>query len=205
MKKERCHAEVGFPSVVARWSFSVAAAALAAEKPAAPPADAKAYARAVDRAVDFLEHKAQAPDGSYAAYAGPGVTAVVTTAILRHGRTPDDPVVAKSLKYLQGFVQPDGGVSLKNSMYRNYETSLALVCFAEANRDGRYDKLIKNAERFLKDNQWTETQGQDKSSPSYGGAGYGKHKRPDLSNTNFLVDALARRAPGRTTKPCRRP
>ena len=75
-------------------------------------------------------------------------------------------------------------------MYRNYETSLALMCFAEANRDGRYDKLIKNAEKFLKENQWDEAQGQDKSSPSYGGAGYGKHKRPDLSNTQFLVDAL---------------
>ena len=75
-------------------------------------------------------------------------------------------------------------------MYRNYETSLALVCFAEANRDGRYDKLIKNAEKFLKDNQWAEDEGQDKASPSYGGAGYGKHKRPDLSNTHFLIDAL---------------
>ena len=98
--------------------------------------------------------------------------------------------MAKSLKYLEGFVQPDGAVSLKNSMYRNYETSLALVCFAEANRDGRYDKIIKNAEKFLKENQWAEAQGQDKSSPAYGGAGYGKHKRPDLSNTQFLVDAL---------------
>lgn len=166
------------------------AVALAEEKPAAPSIDANAYSQTVDRAVQFLEHKAQAPDGSYAAYAGPGVTAVVTTAILRHGRAPDDPAVAKSLKYLEGFVQPDGAVSSKNSMYRNYETSLALVCFAEANRDGRYDKLIKNAEKFLKDNQWAEAQGQDKSSPSYGGAGYGKHKRPDLSNTNFLVDAL---------------
>ena len=75
-------------------------------------------------------------------------------------------------------------------MYRNYETSLALMCFAEANRDGRYDKIIKNAEKFLKENQWAEAQGQDKSSPAYGGAGYGKHKRPDLSNTQFLVDAL---------------
>ena len=152
--------------------------------------DADAYAQAVDRAIDFLQNKAQAPDGSYSAQAGPGVTAVVTAAILRHGRTPDDPLVAKSLKYLEGFVQPDGAISLKDSMYRNYETSLALVCFAEANRDGRYDKLIKNAEKFLKANQWTEAQGQDKSSPSYGGAGYGKHKRPDLSNTQFLVDAL---------------
>src|SRR5690606_28942628 len=26
--------------------------------------------------------------------------------------------------------------------------------------------------------------------PAYGGAGYGSHKRPDLSNTSFLVDAL---------------
>jgi len=94
------------------------------------------------------------------------------------------------LKYLEGFVQPDGAVSLKDSMYRNYETSLALVCFAEANRGGRYDALIKNAEKFLKQNQWTETQGQDASSPSYGGAGYGKHKRPDLSNTQFFLEAL---------------
>lgn len=166
------------------------APALAADVPAASSIDAKAYAQAVDRAIDHLQNKAQASDGSYAAYAGPGVTAVVTASILRHGRTPNDPAVAKSLKYLEGFVQPDGAVSLKDSMYRNYETSLALVCFAEANNDGRYSKLIKNAETFLKENQWTEGQGQDKSSPSYGGAGYGKHKRPDLSNTQFLVEAL---------------
>jgi squalene-hopene/tetraprenyl-beta-curcumene cyclase len=138
----------------------------------------------------YLQNKAQSADGSYAADKGPGVTAVVTLAILRHGRTPDDPLVAKSLKYLEGFVQPDGAVSLKDSMYRNYETSLAVVCFSEANRNGRYDKLIKNAKSFLTKYQWTESQDQDKSSPSYGGAGYGKHARPDLSNTNFLIDAL---------------
>jgi squalene-hopene/tetraprenyl-beta-curcumene cyclase len=167
----------------------LASSAVAAEPTQSLP-DAKAYADCVDRAIAFLQNKAQAPDGSFAAANGPGVTAVVTTAILRHGRTPNDPLVAKALKYLEGFVQPDGAVSLKNSMYRNYETSLALVCFAEANRDGHYDKIIKNAEKFLKDNQWAEGQGQDKSSPNYGGEGYGKHKRPDLSNTNFLIDAL---------------
>ena len=163
---------------------------VAAETPDRSPIDAKAYAQAVDRAIGFLRSKAQSPDGSYAEYAGPGVTAVVTAGILRHGRGPDDPVVAKSLAYLETFVQPDGAVSLKDSMYRNYETCLALVCFAEANGDGRYDKLIENAEEFLKHNQWTEAQGQNVSSPNYGGAGYGKHKRPDLSNTQFLVDAL---------------
>jgi squalene-hopene/tetraprenyl-beta-curcumene cyclase len=59
-----------------------------------------------------------------------------------------------------------------------------------ANRDGRYDKLVKNAEKFLKDLQWDGQEGHDESSFNYGGAGYGGHKRPDLSNTSFFLDAL---------------
>jgi squalene-hopene/tetraprenyl-beta-curcumene cyclase len=165
-------------------------ASLSADEPTSLTADAAAYTKSVDQAIAFLQNKAQAPDGSYSAQAGPGVTAIVTTAILRHGRAPDDPLAAKSLKYLEGFVRSDGAVSPEKSMVGNYETSLALMCFAEANRDGRYDKIIKNAEKFLKANQWAEAQGQDPSNPAYGGAGYGKHKRPDLSNTQFLVDAL---------------
>ena len=152
--------------------------------------DAKAYGQAVDRAIQYLLGKGQGPDGAFSAQAGPGVTAVVTAGILRHGRSADDPAVAKSLKYLEGFVQSDGGIHAKDSLYKNYETSLALMCFAEANRDGRYTKLIKNAEKFLKGEQWDDKMGQDKSSPSYGGAGYGRNKRPDLSNTSFFLDAL---------------
>jgi hypothetical protein len=152
--------------------------------------DAKAYGQAVDRAIQFLLSKKQASDGSYSAAAGPGVTAVVTAGILRHGRSADDPAVAKSLKYLEGFVQSDGGIYGKDTFYKNYETSLALMCFAEANHDGRYDKVIKNADKFLKEIHWDESLGQDKSSPSYGGAGYGRNKRPDLSNTSFFLDAL---------------
>jgi squalene-hopene/tetraprenyl-beta-curcumene cyclase len=151
------------------------------------PIDAKAYSQSVDRAIQFLVGKGQAADGSYSAQAGPGVTAVVTASILRHGRSADDPAVAKSLKYLESFVQSDGGIYPKDSFLKNYETSLSLMCFVEANRDGRYTKRIKDAEKFLRDMQW---EGNDKSSPTYGGAGYGKHERPDLSNTNFFIDAL---------------
>ena len=43
---------------------------------------------------------------------------------------------------------------------------------------------------FIRGIQWDEKEGADKSNPAHGGAGYGKHKRPDLSNTNFLVEAL---------------
>ncbi len=145
--------------------------------------------RAVDRAVGYLE-SAQADDGSFSGYAGPGVTAVVTVGLLRSGRTPDDPTVARALNYLLGHVRDDGGVYQQGGRHRNYETCLALACFAEANRDGRYDALLRDAEKYVKGLQWDESEGIDDSNTSYGGAGYGSHSRPDLSNTSFLVDAL---------------
>jgi squalene-hopene/tetraprenyl-beta-curcumene cyclase len=171
----------------------VLAAALPAWADAADDPTAKQsrdFDRTVDRAIRYLRTKGQALDGSYAAHLGPGVTAVVTTAVLRHGRTPDDPLVARSLKYLESFVHEDGGIYHKDHFYRNYETCLAILCFCEANRDGRYDKLINSADRFIKGIQWDEDEGHDRSSNSFGGGGYGKHKRPDLSNTGFLVEAL---------------
>lgn len=151
------------------------------------PADEyRAYQQAVDRAAIYLA-QAQGADGAFTA---PGVTSVVTTGLLRNGRSVDDPLVARSLKYLEGMVQPNGGVYQPDSLYRNYETCLAMLCFTEANRDGRYDKLLKNADRFIKQEQWDESEGHDRSSMYYGGAGYGRHERPDLSNTQFLIEAL---------------
>jgi squalene-hopene/tetraprenyl-beta-curcumene cyclase len=109
---------------------------------------------------------------------------------MRSGLTPRDPVVAKALTYLEKHRHDDGGIYGKGSAYKNYETSLAIVCFQEANRDGRYDKLLAGAEKFVKKEQWDEDEGHELSSMNYGGAGYGSHERPDLSNTSFLVDAL---------------
>ena len=65
--------------------------------PASAEDTAGIYQKCLDRAVAFLQSTGQAPDGSYAAYAGPGVTAVVTTGLLKNGFSPQDPLVAKSL------------------------------------------------------------------------------------------------------------
>ena len=143
----------------------------------------------VERGIAYLS-TTQDDDGSYSSFAGTGVTSLVTTALLRHGRTPADPQIARSMSYLQTQVQKDGGVYQKGSRYRNYETCLAMLCFTEANHNGRYDKLLDQAEGFVKDLQWDGGEGHDPSSTSYGGAGYGKHNRPDLSNTSFLIEAL---------------
>jgi len=176
------------------WVAAVLTAAAVAAGADSPPAAAKVgpgeVQQAMDRAVLFLQTKAQALDGSFNAAAGPGVTAVVTTGLLRSGRTPGDPLVAKSLRFLEKMAKPDGGIYQAGSLYGNYETCLAMMCFQEANRNGRYDKLLKAAEAFVKKEQWDDGENAPRSDFRYGGAGYGKNQRPDLSNTQFLVEAL---------------
>ena len=152
--------------------------------------DRQAHERAVQTGIDYLRTSGQAADGSFSAQVGPGVTAIVTTAILRNGRTADDPVVAKALKYLEKFVQPDGGIYDPKSRLKNYETCLGMLCFAEANGDHRYDKLLKNGDTFLQGLQWDDADGRKASDVGYGGVGYAGSSRPDLSNTHFLMDAL---------------
>jgi squalene-hopene/tetraprenyl-beta-curcumene cyclase len=148
------------------------------------------HAQMVSQATNYLATKGQDSDGAYSAFSGIGVTALATTAMLEHGRSADDAVIAPSLRYLEGYVQPDGGIYRPGTFYRNYETCLVAMCFAAANRDGRYDTVISRAEAFVKGLQWDEGEEKDASDTAYGGAGYGKHKRPDLSNTSFLIETL---------------
>lgn len=168
------------------FTFAVATFAIIASTFAA---DAKTYDAMVSKAIEFLK-TSQSDDGSYNAAAGPGITALVTSAILKQGRSPDDPLVAKSLKYLEGFIQKDGGIYKEGSNHKNYETCLAILCFSEANKDGRYKEQIKAADAYTKSLQWDETEEKSKSDLEFGGAGYGGKKRPDLSNTSFFIDAL---------------
>ena len=147
------------------------------------------YQQLVVRGISFLE-SSQADDGSWSKQSGPAITALTTTALLRHGRSTADPLVNKALSYLETFVQEDGGIYQSGTRYRNYETSLSVVCFAAANQTGKYDQLLEKADSLLGDIQWDESEDHDQSSPNYGGYGYGKHNRPDLSNTHIALDAL---------------
>lgn len=174
-------------AAVAAVSGKTAWAAAGDSKSIGPEQDA--YSSSIERALAFLE-KSQAADGSFSSKAGPGITAIVASALLRQGRTTSDPSVANALKYLEGFVHDDGGIYAPGSRYQNYETSLGILAFHEANADGRYNELLKKAEAFDKKIQWDSDEGHDEASMSYGGAGYGSHSRPDLSNTSFLIEAL---------------
>ena len=177
---------------------SLISALALAQSPDREPSDSReeisarsaAVKKMVKQGIAFLKTQ-QAADGGYASAADPGVAALVTTALLQNGLSEKDPVVAKSLAYLKTFVQPDGGIYRPGTYYRNYETCLSIMCFTQANGGGEYTAFIDNATKFVKDLQWggagDETSPED---PAFGGAGYGKHGRPDLSNTQFLLDAL---------------
>ena len=73
----------------------------------------------------------QGEDGSFSPrLAGPGVSAVVATGLLRNGLSLNDPMMAKLMAYLEKSVKADGGVYDK--ALANYTTSVALMAFTEA-------------------------------------------------------------------------
>jgi squalene-hopene/tetraprenyl-beta-curcumene cyclase len=148
--------------------------------------DAKEVKAAVNKALAYFKAHQQ-PDGGFSPKFGPGVTALVAAALLRNGVSPQEPVVAKALAYLEKKVKEDGGVYDK--FLANYTTSVAILAFKEANTDGKYDALLKNAAAFVKKLQHTEPESLTKD-VSHGGFGYDKTSRPDASNTNFSVEAL---------------
>lgn len=143
----------------------------------------------VDRGLKFLAEQGQAADGTFSSSVGPGVTALVVTAALRHDRPLDDPLVAKGLAALEKFVRPDGGI-YGSGRLKNYETCVGILCFAAANKNGQYDKVLAAAKEFVSGLQVGATDGTGPDANWYGGAGYGGGGSPDLSNTAYFVEAL---------------
>lgn len=141
------------------------------------------------KAVEFLK-LTQSADGTWTTANVPGITALCVTSLLQSGVSADDPTVARGLKFLTSLVRDDGGIYHPQTQHRNYETSISVLALSAANSDGRYDRIIQKAEKFLRGLQWDEDEEQKPEDPGYGGAGYGSHQRPDLSNTQFLLEAL---------------
>ena len=192
MESERHRQETHIMAVVTILiGISLATAADSAPKkvPLAPKV-AKRASETIDRAIGYLR-KTQNPDGSFAeAELALPITGLVAAAVLRTGRvTPADPLAGRALAFIEKHVQADGGIYSKAGL-KNYPTAICTMALVEANRDGRYRTAIDKAVTFLKAMQWDETEGISTDNPKYGGAGYGRKSRPDLSNTSFLLEAL---------------
>ncbi|MDR2171795.1 MAG: hypothetical protein LBP59_16750 [Planctomycetaceae bacterium] len=177
------------------------------DKPVPPPAQVAPLSTderkiklkaATEKAISFLREK-QAENGSWAASprSGIGPTAVILTGLLNSGVKVDEPVIKKGLAFLEAAIKTDGGI-YSSAHFQNYETSVATLAFATANKlikseggvKAPYDELLAGAQKALLGQQYVEGRNIDKDDPRYGGLGYGGDTRPDLSNTQFFLDAL---------------
>ena len=150
----------------------------------------EAIEHAIFRASQYLQDSGQQSDGSFSPKSGPAITALCITALVRTGTAIDSRMVSRAVAYLLTFQQSDGGIYQPESAVANYETSIAILALHECNSSGQYEEIIQKARQFLTVIQWDESEGNTYADPEYGGAGYGRHERPDLSNTAFLIDAL---------------
>lgn len=153
----------------------------------------KLWDATVEKAIGYIR-TTQADDGSWSVNRSPGVTGILITGMLRTGKvTPENPVADRGLRYIESLInEKEGHIAGKGPVKQllNYVTSVNVMALKAANRDEKYRKVIGDATEFLKKLQWDEGEDKQKNDDFYGGAGYDSKSRPDLSNTQFFLDAL---------------
>ncbi len=173
---------------------SILIALCAVLEPQTTTLDSAVAVRANDAVAKALAYLAasQAADGGWevSGKSHPAVSALVVKALAQDPKYgPNHPAVKRGLEYVLKFAQPDGGIYREEDGHKNYHTSVALMMLATM-KDTADRKAITSAQDFLKKLQWDEEEGYEKDSPWYGGQGYGRGKRPDLSNTQMMIEAL---------------
>lgn len=181
-----------FTRIVAIFTvFAFSSVTLAVSAPDA--AHEKQADQVIAKAIAFLKSKQEA-DGSWTPKSGPGVTAMIVAAMLEQpGANRDDPAIAKGIKYVLSKQQKDG--SIHDGILENYNTAICLSMLSKLGRTPEVKAAIDGARDYLKKTQWTGAVGPDgkatdKAHSYFGGFGYGKHGRPDASNSQFSVQAL---------------
>ena len=147
--------------------------------------------QAVARGLEFLA-ASQQPDGGwlFRDRSDPAFTALVTKCFIQEpSYGPQHPLVRRAVEFILSAQQPDGGIYVPGQGIKNYQTSVCLMALSAMKQD-KYKDAIGRAQESLKKGQWDEQEGHEPDSPWYGGAGYGRNKRPDLSNTQMMLEAL---------------
>ncbi len=176
----------------------------------------RAKARSVlEKAFGYLRAEQNA-DGSWVPDPGPAVTGLVVAGML-HDRTLDEPrpspekklrnpsarpsvpwpedapAIEKGLSYILAQQQDDGGIY--TDILPSYNTSISLMALGLVRKAERVREPIRKAQAYLRELQWVGDKDPDgnkidKQHPWYGGTGYGDSGRPDLSNTQMMLEGL---------------
>jgi len=159
-------------------------------------------ARAAMRsALDFLATR-QAPDGSWMnrtetaptdapkepAPVGVAVSALAVKSLAQSGDSAESldrglEFILESTGTRRGFgIGPEGRLG-------TYVASTVGSALASIDDPSVQDRLQASIE-WLKQAQWDDAEGLDRNQDWYGGVGYGNRGRPDLSNTQMMLEAL---------------
>ncbi|QDU70930.1 prenyltransferase/squalene oxidase repeat-containing protein [Mucisphaera calidilacus] len=150
---------------------------------------------AVGHAIEALSER-QRETGAWTPEPGPAVTAMVLEGMLAEpGYGIEYPPAERALGYVLSFAREDGGIH--GGFLQNYNTSISIAALAYVSDRVEVADVIDRAHDYLRGLQWVDQadpQG-DKVTPThpyFGGAGYGGHGRPDLSNTAMMISGLRR-------------
>lgn len=192
-------------SLTARVVSVALALAVAAPAHAIDEAHKTKASEMTAKAISYLRSQQDPATGGWAvpakagAPAFPAISALVLNGMLMEpGIDIKDDSVARGVKFILSYRQPDGGIY--DRILPSYNTSIALSMLASVDSP-EAKAAIKPAQDFLRSLQYSEsslvegpaagdTKRIDPSHPYYGGIGYGNHGRPDLSNLSFMLEAL---------------
>jgi hypothetical protein len=159
--------------------------------PRVEPADAAKVDAALQRGARYLLGAGQ--DGLFGAPGEPnaGLTAMALGALLC-APEPRSAELQHAIDHATGWLvslqKPDG--SIHDGALANYVTSASILAFVRE-KDPKLEPVIRRARDYLVRLQADEEEHYSPDDPYYGGIGYGDDERPDLSNLQEALEALA--------------
>jgi squalene-hopene/tetraprenyl-beta-curcumene cyclase len=176
---------------------SLANVSFAADAPANDSATASDRAEAViEKGLSFLKTQQRPDFGWQGGSDPPAISAIVLKAYMQNPKyDAEDKFLDKGFDKLLSYQKPDGSISA--DLLATYNTAIAISAIA-VSKEAEYKDQLDKALNYLRNLQWTDkiegipdqSKKVDPADPNFGGFGYGKHGRADLSNVNFAVDAL---------------
>ena len=121
------------------------------------------------------------------------VTALCLKAFAQAGAGPaSDPIARRAVEFIrvrmrgaEGKLEPDASPTGVG----NYVASAVVSALAACDQP-EDALLIQESVEWLRTTQWDEGESVPRERDWYGGSGYGSRGRPDLSNTQMMLDAL---------------